>query len=172
MSGSCSAHDALDWFAAIGPTVAAAAAAWATWKTAQVAKQVGADSLALQRRIERPLLVVGNRLKVIRGRLGIHVIVELKNMGQSAANIESIRILVGGNEVATRTLEPTNEFWTRVINMLAPGEIQPLLDVTLEGDTTKLHEALRSLEVDIEYKAPWGDRSSLRTSVGRAIGKP
>jgi hypothetical protein len=39
---------------AIAPTIAASAAAVATWKAAHIAKQVGADSLSLERRMLRP----------------------------------------------------------------------------------------------------------------------
>jgi hypothetical protein len=183
-------HDAFDWFVAIGPTLAAAAAAWATWKTAQVAKQISVDGLALQRSIARPVIVVRSRIRIDRGEVGLHVAVHLENMGQSAANIELLRILVDGNEVTTGALEPPNEFWTRVITMVVPGmrppaisghvirpafalsakEIQPLLDVQLEGDTTELHRALQTLAIDVEYKASWGERWSLRTVVADPSG--
>lgn len=174
-------HDALDWFAAIGPTVAAAAAAVATWKAAQVAR----DSLTLQRRMMRPLLVIYTRYRVLRGRVGIHWIVELQNLGQSPANIETFRILVGGNEVEpTGDLEPPEEFWSRVMRTLvdpgvgideldgpiyrAPfaipaGAVRPLFDVKLEGDVDTLNRAIRELEVDIEFTAPDSDeRISIR----------
>jgi len=185
MSSSCCAHDALDWFAAIAPALAAAAAALATWKTAQVAKQVGADSLALQRRQMRPLLVIYNRSRILRGGVGVHWIVELQNLGQSPANIETFRILMGGNEVGlSSALEPPEEFWTRVMRALVDpavrivevdgpiyrppfatpdGAVRPLFDVQLEGDVDALNAAMRQLELDIEFVSPDADeRVSIR----------
>jgi hypothetical protein len=181
MSGSCCAHDFVDWLAAVGPTVAAAAAAVATWKAAQAAR----DSLTLQRRMMRPLLVIYTRYRVLRGGVGIHWIVELQNLGQSPANIEAFRILVGGNEVEpTGDLEPPEEFWSRVMRTLvdpavgideldgpiyrAPfaipaGAVRPLFDVKLEGDVETLNHAIREMELDIEFTAPDSDeRISIR----------
>jgi hypothetical protein len=187
MAGSCCTHDALEWFAAIAPAFAAGAAAVATWKTAQVAKQVGADSLALQRPMMRPLLVVYHRHRILRGGVGLHWIVELQNLGQSSANIEAFRILVGGNEVVARDLEPPEEFWSRVMRALvdpAVGidevdgpvnrppfaiparEVRPLFDVKLEGDVETLNTAIRQLELDIEFSSPDSDeRISIRRRV-------
>ena len=177
-------HDALDWLAAIGPTVAAGAAAWATWKTSQVARQVGTDSVEMQRRIMRPLLVVYCRLRPLRGGVGIHWIVELQNLGQSPANIAVFRLLVGGNEVEPQDLEAPEDFWSRLMRTLvdpavgideldgivyrAPfaipaREVRLLFDVQLEGDLETLNAAIRTLEVDLEFTSPDSDeRVSIR----------
>lgn len=150
-----------------------------------MARQVGADGLALQRRMARPLLVVGDRLRMIRGRIGFHWIVELKNMGQSAGEINSLRILVGGNAVVPAALEPTTDYWTRVMRSLdppvgilevegqvirppfaiSPGEIVRLFDAKLQGDVELLHAAMRTLAVDIEYTSPWRERYSVLHSL-------
>jgi len=179
-------HDALDWFAAIGPTVAAGAAAIATWKTAKVAEQVGADSLRLQRLIQRPLIVIGSQRRLMRGGTGVHLIVELKNMGQTSGNIESFRVSVGGNEVKIRAMEPTGGFWTRVftaatpgarINFksgqvllphfaVSPGEIVPLVDVQLEGDVSEIDVTLNDINIDVRFNASWGEHYSNQARLG------
>jgi hypothetical protein len=127
-------------------------------------------------------LVIGGRLKRFVGGTGIVWIVEMKNMGQSAANIDRHRILVGANEIGHVPLEPTVEDWGRVIASAAPGvgilsvegqvikppfavspgEIVRIFETRLEGDVNRLHAALRTLAIDVEYVAPWGDRFSTR----------
>jgi archaellum component FlaG (FlaF/FlaG flagellin family) len=78
----CYGHDVLDWFAAVGPTIAAAAAAWAAWSAVKVSKQIHKESQSLQRMIARPLLVVSSRVR--HHGSAFNWIVQIANVGQSA----------------------------------------------------------------------------------------
>jgi hypothetical protein len=180
------AHDALDWFAAIGPTLAAGAAAWATWKTAQVAKQVGGDSLAFRRRMSRPRVIIGKLISWDRGGIGLHVKTEIKNTGQSTAEITSVQIRVEDELVVPTPMEGTLDFWRRVIRMVVPGvkivaisgqvirppfalsaeEQYPLLDVRAEGDMEVLFQAFQGIEVAVHSRAPWDELFATRDCVG------
>jgi hypothetical protein len=122
LSAICQGRDALDWFAAIGPTIAAAAAAWAAWSAVKVSKQIHEESQALQRKISRPLLVVSSRIRHVGTTF--NWIVEITNVGQTAANMESLTVFADRQKIVPEPLEPPKAFWRRVFSIVSLPQIQ------------------------------------------------
>jgi len=182
LNSVCQGHDALDWFAAIGPTIAAAAAAWAAWSAVKVSKQIHKESQALQRMIARPLLVVSSRVRHVGGVF--NWIVEITNVGQTAANIESLTVFADRQKIVPELLEAPKAFWRRVLSNVSLPQIQVnqgntivsdfalapdaqilLFDTTLASEHPQLDAAIRKVEIEITYVAPWGDRRTIRPSL-------
>lgn len=109
-------HDTLDWFAAVGPTIATFGAVGATIWAAAVARRVSREAAELQRRISGPRLTILERARPIPQSL--EWIVEFRNDGQTAANIEALRILVNGSPYEGRPFEDPNAFWSSVLQGL------------------------------------------------------
>jgi len=107
-SATCAGHDALGWFAAIDPTVAAFAAAWAASTAVTVTTQFHQESQSLQRDIARPLLVMFH--KVSENGPTINWDVELRNTGKTAANIEKTRVFAAGREAVLEPLPAPGQF--------------------------------------------------------------
>jgi hypothetical protein len=138
-------HDVLDWFAAIGPTAATFFTAWIAWK-------VYRNGERLQRQLMRPIVAFQSQWVQPFCRW----IVEMENIGQSAANLESFRVYVNGERIQPEQFEQPRPYWARVMmsagslgiqdvdgNLIsAPRAIKaneklPLFDVTIRDDAAK-----------------------------------
>lgn len=165
---ACCGHDALDWFAAIGPAAAAFFAAWIAWDTYKRGER-------LQRQLARPLISIRHNLAP--GTNVIRWIIELRNDGASAANIERFRVLVKGEALAAETLQSPDNYWrmvlvglgalqirgvtnTRIVRTplaLGGGSQLTLFDATLGGESPALEKVISNLELRLNYTSAFGD---------------
>jgi hypothetical protein len=170
-------HDALDWFAAIGPTIAALAAAGATFFTARVARQIHREGQRAQRQLMRPRLVFRNLLRTNPNGAGLQWSVRVRNHGQSAAQITRSAVLIGGTPIEVRPTESMEQFWTQVLKSqgvvevsgllsfsfmppvsLGGGADQRLVEAILLGDEQVLRLAASRIETRITYESAFGER--------------
>jgi hypothetical protein len=169
-------HDLLDWFAAIGPTVATLAAVAATIWAAYVGRQVSRDALRLQRQLSGPRLSILERARSNPGS-GLEWIAEIRNDGQTAANLKAFRVVVDGKVFDHRSGEEPAEYWGKVLqalgvirygslegNVLRPpnaipaGKTELLFQVTLVDPATYARSAMRKLRIEVEYFSLWGEQ--------------
>jgi hypothetical protein len=167
MSANCCGHDALDWLAAIGPTIATFAAAGVAWVVYR------SDARA-RRELSRPMLVFKESLNPTG--LSMRWRLELRNHGQSLADIRQISISVEGKEQKPSRLQQPNPFWDKTLSTLgevyvasitgnlifAPFSIgagfeQLIFDALLEGEEPKIASALVKLNIKVTYESPLGD---------------
>lgn len=177
-------HVALDWFSAIGPTVATLAAVGATIWATLVARQVSRNGAALQRRISGPRLTILERARPIPQSL--EWIVEFRNDGQTAANIDALRILVNGSPYEGRPFEDPNAFWLSVLQglglmrcgslagyrirtplALAPNATQLLFQVVISDPMSHAQQCIQRLRLEVDYTSLWGEKFSTAEDLGR-----
>jgi len=177
LSVSCCGHDALDWLAAIGPTLA-------TLVTAGVAWSAYRSSARIQRRLVRPR--IGFRHSVmpfVQGPLGLPPAfmwtIEFHNHGQSAARITQLDVIVDGTVIAPTPLEQPGAYWIRVASLmgvsglpdvpflgwiltppesLGAGVGQPLVNAAVMGPTQTIQGLGTRIEVRVTYESAFGER--------------
>jgi hypothetical protein len=176
-------HDALDWFGAIGPTLATVAAVGATIWATRVARQVSRDGAALQQRMNAPRLFFLERARTVPN--GLEWVVELKNDGQTAGSIQSFRVLVNGKPYSGRPFEDPTGYWSNVFQAMGlvlyggqyANRIEPPLSIAPNAPVLIFHnvindplpqvqQCLRKLRLEIEYVSLWGERFETRQDLG------
>ncbi len=167
-------RDALDWFTAIGPTLAAGAAAWVAWR-------VGRSTEALQRQIARPMLSLTGRSN--NTVAGVHFKLTLHNGGLSPATVVSCVVFGAAQNLAPNDDESAPDYWRRVLQTLdatfermalgqlriivggllargrviGPQSAVILLEANLQGDPAQLRDLLRRLVVRVTCQSTVGD---------------
>jgi hypothetical protein len=175
--GTCCHHDWVDYLAALGPTIATIAAG-----TATVLVYLRGEKF--QKKLVRPLIVVGHKLSVSPPLW--HWIVEIRNEGQGAANIESC-VIVAANEIVTwESPQPASDFWAGVLLRLGALRVQQvkghiiltpfaigarethlLFDAHVAGQVEQADAIMRKLEIRGKYTSSFGERKSFRMRFGR-----
>ena len=174
---TCCHHDWVDYLAALGPTIATIAAGTAT-------VLVYLRSEKFQKQLVRPLIVVGHKLSVSPPYW--HWVVEIRNEGQGAANIESCTI-VAANEIASwEAPQSASDFWADGLLRLGALHVQKvtgnviltpfaigagathlLFDGLVRGQGTDADAIMRKLEIRGKYSSSFGERKSFRMRFGR-----
>ena len=173
---TCLQHDALDWFAAVGPTVATFAAVGATIWSTLVARRVSHDAAELQKRMSGPRINVVERTRLTQESWR-EWIVELTNDGQTVGSIQAFQVLVDGHPLDRRSFEDPKPYWDSVFKALglgtlgyveasalappvsvAPGSPHLLFQVILTGQPEQIMQGMRRLRIEIEYASQWGER--------------
>jgi len=170
LSATCCGHDALDWFAAIGPTAATLFTAW-------VALRVYQSGERIQRLLLRPRLgfIQGIKQPTPGGPLQWEL--RLRNHGQSPATVVNLIVLVDGTEIPWAPLENAGAYWGRVLNLLGlragpdfigwelvlpenigGGSEQPLVDGSVIGAPQAVQTVMTRIEVRVTYKSPFEER--------------
>jgi hypothetical protein len=168
-------HDALDWFSAIGPTLAAFFAAWVAWATYKRGEH-------LQRQLTRPLVMFRHNFNLGNGAAS-RWILDLRNEGPTAANIEEFTILARGEIVSAEFFNEPAKYWRlvfarltvfdhlgslkpiavsnpvtiRVPYGLAPNSAITLFDASFEGDKESFEKMVNGIELRVAYRSPVGE---------------
>lgn len=177
--GSCQ-HDALDWIAAIGPTVATFAAVVATIWAGLVARRVSREAIDFQRGLSTPRLAVLERFNPTHESGGTAWLVEFRNEGPTPANIVRFETFVDGKPWPHKPLQDPAEMWLGILlglglkelgrlsgNMIWPvasmaaGSAEPLLNVIVTDPLNALRAARQRLRIEIDFENVWGERKSL-----------
>lgn len=174
-------HDALDWFSAIGPTIAAFFAAWVAWSTYRRGE-------ILRRQLTRPLVMFRHNLNV-SNQVASRWILELRNEGPTAANIEEFTVLARGEVVSADFFNEPREYWAtvfdqlgalRVLEIADPRTIRvpfglgantavTLFDAAFGGDKTAFERIVSGIELRVAFRSPIGEVyrvASKRTGLG------
>jgi hypothetical protein len=162
-------HDALDWFAAIGPTLAAFFAAWVAWRTYW-------NGDKLQRELARPILSIRHNFQRPSDNT-LAWVVELRNDGHSPANIERFSVFVGGEKVELGTIQSPDEYWEGILYQLGALRltrrassiaIHPplaigaasgitLFNILLLGEDKDFEKVISNLEIRMKFKSHLGE---------------
>ena len=173
---ACPQDAALDWFTAVGPTVATFAAVGATVWSTLVARRVSRDAAELQKRMSGPRINVVERTRLTQESWR-EWIVELTNDGQTVGSIQSFRVLVDGQPLDRLSFQDPKPYWESVFKALglgalgyieasalappvsvAPGSPHLLFQVILTGQPQQITQGMRRLRIEIEYASLWGER--------------
>jgi hypothetical protein len=172
LSGTYCGHDALDWLAAIGPTLA-------TFVTAGVAYSAYRGSERIQRLLVRPRLTIRHALipAALSGAgPGYKWDIQLRNQGQSAARITHVAILLDGTEIAPDALELPGNYWGRILGRigvtagqdlvgwtvstpetLGAGIELPIVSATLLGAGPAIQGVASRIELRVTYESAFGE---------------
>jgi hypothetical protein len=172
LSGTCCGHDALDWLAAVGPTLATLVASGIAWSAYR-------SNETTQRLLVRPRL--GFRHGIVPApppSAAFTWAIALRNHGQSAAKILQVDVLVDGTVIAPSPLEQPGEYWTRIIKLvgvfpqtntlflgwtinapesLGAGVEQPLVSGTVLGPVPAIQGLATRIEVRVTYESAFND---------------
>jgi hypothetical protein len=173
---NCCAHDFVDWLAALGPTLAtvfAGAATLVVYRRGEL----------FQRQLVRPLVVV--RHQVNPGHEYTRWIVQVKNEGQGAANIDAITVVAGEHIIEFDPMESPRDYWQRVLTSLGlasvlsvdgwrieppysmgSGAEQPLFDAHVQGQREEISTAITKLEIRLRVHSSLGERFVIRHRFG------
>lgn len=178
--GYCHHHDFFDWFSAVGPTLAAAAAAYVAW-------QVGRSTEALQRQLARPML----RLKAMCSNTGtgIHYKLTLNNASAFGATVVSFTVFTDGNNFPPNPDEATAGYWRRALqaidanmqpmalggsridgnailargHVIGPQSETVILEAALQGEFAQLLNLVKKLSVRITCQSAVGESVTVST---------
>jgi hypothetical protein len=176
MSGCCH-HDLVDWLAALGPTLATVFAGLATISVYRRGER-------FQRQLVRPLLAVRQAISPnVNGF--VRWIVEIRNEGQGPANIDNITVIAGEKIIDPEPMQSPNDYWHGVILTLGilrvhsveggqtisppvsvKGDPLVLFDASVQGETDKISEAIKKLEIRLKYRSSLGEKFSIHSRYG------
>lgn len=169
LSATYCGHDVLDWFAAVGPTLA-------TLVTAGVAYSAYRGSERIQRLLVRPRLSYSHGLFPAASGPGYRWDIRVRNQGQSPAKLTQVTVLLDGTVIAPAALEPGGNYWARIIGLLGvtperdlagwivmPPEIlgvgseQPFVSATLLGAVPAILAVTTRIELRVAYESTFGE---------------